>query len=123
MDIVLWIVQAALAIKLAATAYSHGVHPSTKLQRGEAWLGAAARPLLTAVAVCLFVGSLALILPGAVGFAEWLTPWAAALLAALMLAAVVFHLRCAEEPKVAVDLVLFGLGAFVAVGRWLVVPL
>jgi hypothetical protein len=123
MNIVLWIVQGALAIKLASEAFTHGVRPRTKLRRLEGWLGAAARPLLTGIGACLFLGALALVLPGALGAATWLTPWAATLLAVLLLAACVFHMRCAEQAKLWADLILCALAILVAVGRWTIAPL
>ena len=123
MDTVLWIVQGVLSIKLAAEAFTHGLRPGNKLERARGWLGAAARPLLSVIGVCLFLGALALILPGALGSATWLTPMAAALLALLMLVAVVLHARCAEQAKPWADLVLCALAIFVAVGRWAIAPL
>ena len=71
----------------------------------------------------LFLGSTGLILPGALGFLPWLVPCAAALLAVMMLASIPLHIRCREEAKVFVSIILFTLCVLVAAGRWLVVPL
>ena len=124
MNIVLWILQVVLAVKFVSVAFTHGLRPDpAKMQRGSQRFGAAARPLLILIALGAFLGAVALILPAATGIATWLTPWSAALLALMMLAAFGFHLACRENPKSVVSLVLFALAAFVAYGRWVIAPL
>jgi hypothetical protein len=124
MNVVLWVLQIALAVKFVSVAYTHGLRPDqTKMQRGIQRLGAAARPLLALIAVCTFLGGVTLILPAATGILTWLTPWSAALLALMMLAAIGFHIACRESPNSLVGLVLFALAAFVAYGRWVIAPL
>ena len=123
MNVVLWAVQIALALKFVSVTCTHGLRPDqTKMQPGIQRLGAVARPLLTLIAVCAFLGGVSLILPAATGMLTWLTPWAAALLALMMLLAVGFHVACRESPNTVVSLVLFALAAFVAYGRWVVAP-
>jgi hypothetical protein len=92
------------------------------MQRGMQRMGAVARPLLTLIALCAFLGSVGLILPAATGTLTWLTPLAAALLALMMLLAVGFHVACRETPNVVVGLILFALAAFVFYGRWVMAP-
>ena len=124
MNILLWVLQIVLAIKFVSVAYTHGLRPDpAKMQRGRERLGGTARPLLALVALSAFLCAVALVLPAATGVAAWLTPWAAMLLALMMLAAVGFHLACRENPKTVVSLVLFVLSAFVAYGRWVIAPL
>jgi len=74
--------------KFVSVAYTHGLRPDpAKMQRGTQRLGAAARPLLTLIALGAFLGAVGLILPAATGvWASW-TPWSAALLALMMLPA------------------------------------
>jgi len=123
MNIVLWALQIVLALKFVSVAYTHGFRADqTKMQRGNQRLGAVARPLLTLIALCAFLGGVSLILPAALGILTWLTPLSAALLALMMLFAVGFHVACRESPNVAVGLILFALAAFVAYGRWVIVP-
>ena len=86
-------------------------------------MAVAARPLLIGIAVCMMLGAVALILPAVTGIATWLTPWAALLLALMMLAAVGFHVACREKPLILVSLTLAVLAAIVAYGRWVIVPL
>ena len=124
MNIALWVLQIVLALKFVSTAYTHGFRrDQAKMQRGEQRFGAMTRPLLTFIALCTFLGGVGLILPAALWILTWLTPLAAALLALMMLGAIKFHVTCCEKPKIAVDLVLFALAAFVAYGRWMMAPL
>jgi hypothetical protein len=123
MNIILWALQVVLALKFVSVAYTHGFRADqTKMQRGIQRLGAVARPLLTFVALCAFLGGVSLILPAATGILTWLTPLSAVLLALMMLLAVGFHVACRESPNIVVGLVLFALAAFVAYGRWVIAP-
>jgi hypothetical protein len=122
-NILLWILQIALAVKFLSVAYTHAVRPDpAKMQRGRERFGTAARPLLRLIALGAFLGAVALVLPGAIGVLPGITPWAAAMLALMMLAAARLHVTCRENPKTVVSLVLFVLSAFVACGRWFIAP-
>ena len=92
------------------------------MQRGGQRLGAWARPLLALIAVCMLLGGISLILPAVTGILIWLTPWAAALLALMMLFSVAFHIACREKPNIVVSLILCALAAFLAYGRWVIAP-
>ena len=123
MNTVLWILQLVLCLKFVSVAYTHGLRADqTKMQQGMQRIGAVARPLLTLIALCAFLGGVGLILPAATGILTWLTPLAAALLALMMLLAVGFHVACRETPNVVVGLFLFALAAFVFYGRWVIAP-
>jgi len=123
MNVVLWALQIVLALKFVSVAYTHGFRPDqTKMQRGIERLGTIARPLLTLIALCAFLGGVSLILPAAAGILTWLTPWSAALLALMMLLAIGFHVTCRESPNIVAGLILFALAAFVAYGRWVMAP-
>ena len=124
MNIVLWILQGVLALKFLSVVYTHGIRPDPdKMQRGRQRFGAAARPLLVVIALCAFLGAVGLILPAALGILPWLTPWAAALLAVMMLLGLGFHATCRDTPRIIVGLVLLALAAFLAYGRWVLAPL
>jgi hypothetical protein len=120
---VLWILQIVLCLKFVSTAYTHGFHADqSKWRQGMQRMGTAARPLLTLIAVLVFLGGVGLILPGATGILTWLTPLSAAVLAVMMLVAVGVHIGCRETPNVMAGLALFALAAFVAYGRWVIAP-
>jgi hypothetical protein len=123
MHIVLWAVQIALALKTVSVTYTHAVRPvHPEMQRGMQRFGTATRPLLIVIGVCAFLAAVGLVLPAATGILAWLTPWAAALLALMMLLATGFHVMCRENPRIAVSLVIFVLAAVVAYGRWVIAP-
>lgn len=124
MDTVLWALQIILAIKFATLTVTHGLRPDpAKMARGRQRFGAAARPLLIVVAAGGLLGGLSLVLPAALNLWPWLTAWAAALLAAAMLAALGLHLGCRDQPNSLVSVILFALAAFLAYGRWVLAPL
>lgn len=120
MSTFLWALQVILAVKLLTVTFNHGLRPDpAKMKRGRDWLGAAARPLLGAVALLALLVALALVLPVGQG----LLAWTASLTALMMLLATGFHLRCRDEPRVWVSLILLGLAVILAYGRWTVSPL
>ncbi len=123
MNVLLWALQIVLALKFLSVTFTHGLRPDeTKMQRGVQRFGALARPLLVLIALGTLLGGVGLILPAATGTLVWLTPWAAAMLALMMLFAVGFHIACREKPNTVVSLILFALAAFLAYGRWVIAP-
>ncbi len=59
MDIILWIVQAALAIKLLSVSFTHAFQRSLPtMQAAIQKLGKPSKPVLTSVAVLTFLGAL-----------------------------------------------------------------
>jgi hypothetical protein len=123
MNIVLWIVQGILAIKLVSVSFTHAFQRSLPtMQEAIQKLGKASRWVLTLVAIVTFLGALGLILPGILGVAPRITPVTAGILSIILLASLFFHVRSREKPKIFVSLVLFALAAFVAWGRWVIVP-
>ena len=128
MNTVLWILQVILSIKLISVAFTHGVrHDQAHMQQAIRKTGHMARPLLMVIAMLMLAGAISLLLPAAFRVPTWITPLAAALLAGLMLCSSVFHINCREKPAIITgiiaDLVLFAIAAFVAYGRWIILPL
>lgn len=120
MNTLFWALQIILAIKLVTVTFNHGLHlDPVKMQRGRDRFGSAAKPLLTVIALTALLTGLGLVLPAASGF----LPWTASAAALMMLIATGFHLRCREEPKIWVSLILFALAGFMAYGRWMIIPL
>jgi divalent metal cation (Fe/Co/Zn/Cd) transporter len=124
MNIVLWVLQGALALKFVSVAYTHGLRPRWDQMRSETpRFGAATRPLLVLIALAVFLGAVCLIAPGLTNGWTWLTPGAAAVLAGMMLLAVGFHLACRARPNIWAALILCVMATFVAYGRWVLAPL
>ena len=115
MNIFLWTLQIILTIKLLTVTFNHGLRPDpVKMQRGRDRFGRATQPLLLSISGLTLLTALGLVLPVTSGF----LPWTASATALLMMIATGFHLRCRETPKVWVTLILFGLAAFLAYGRY-----
>lgn len=122
MTIALWIVQALLAAafifagvtKAFRYAYAHATLP---------WVKDVPRGLTTFIGVAELLGGIGLLLPALTGMLPWLTPLAAAGLALVMLLAIGFHTTRREWPAIGFNIVLLLLAAFVAYGRFAIMPL
>lgn len=119
MNIILWILQVLLGLAYTYFAYAHSFGAAeTQLRPQTEWIGAVPQPLMLFIALCEFLGGVGLILPWATKIQPRLTPWAGALLAVMMVLAAGFHLVRGEYPNIVINLVLGGLAAFVAYGRF-----
>jgi len=86
-------------------------------------MGKFSQLLLNIIAICTFIGTMGLILPGVLGSSTWITPVTAVILSIMLLVSIFFHITCREKPKIFVSVILFAFAAFVAYGRWVLVPL
>ncbi len=121
MDVVLWIVQAIISIKLLSVAFTHGIqYRKNEMELAIQKMGKGAKPILVGTAILVFLGCIGLVLPGMISKLTWLTPIIASILAVFMLVAILFHVRCREKPKIFASIILFTLCAGVAIGRWFV---
>lgn len=124
MNIALWAIQLILGIKLITVSITHGLQPSKPtMKESMLKLGKASRPLHIAVASITFIGTLGLLLPGVLTLPLWVIPLSAATMAIMLLLSILFHVRSREKPNIFVSVVLFIFAAFVAYGRWALVPL
>ena len=118
MNTALWTVQGLLAVGFLMVggmklfAYEKFKKSSEAKSPGHA---APSQGLTTFIGISEVAGAFGLILPAATGIAPMLTTLAALGLAAIMILAVIFHLR-RKEPAL-VPAALFVLTAFVVVGR------
>lgn len=123
MNTFLWALQIILAVKLLTITLNHGLQQGKpSMQEAVQKMGPFSPALLIGVAAAAFLGALGLILPGLLGADPWLTPLTAALMAAMLLVSIFFHVRSREQPKIFVSVILFAFAAFVAYGRWVLVP-
>ena len=118
MNIVLWILQNLLALMFAAAGGAKLTRPREKLRRNMAFVEDFSDRSVKLIGVAEMLGVIGLILPAASGIATWLTPTAAAGLAAVMVLAALTHLRRREPSMAAVNAAMLGLAAFVAVERF-----
>lgn len=121
LNIALWVVQVLLALLFVWAGGMKLVLPLEKL------VGPVALPgwFLRFIGVVELLGGLGLILPGLLRIRTYLTPWAAAGLVILMIGAVGISLSAGgQAAAMAVIPAVTGLlAAFVAYGRWRLVPL
>ena len=123
MNIALWVVQVVLGLAFIASGYGQSFRAEqVKSEPRGQWVAAIPRGLVTFIGICEFLGGVGAILPAWTGILPWLTPLAAACLALIMLLAAGFHLMRREYPNITFNLILFALAAFVAYGRFVVVP-
>lgn len=123
MNILLWILQIILGIKMLTVTITHGPGQSKPaVQEAIQRMGRLTRPLLILAALGTLIGTLGLILPGITSLPGWLTPLFATMLAGMLLVSVFFHIRAREKPKVFVSFVLMVFALVVAYGRWKLNP-
>ena len=124
MNILLWIIQIILAIKLITVTFTHGFGQSrSTMQAAIQKMGSLSRPLLYIVALAAFLATIGLILPEVLGSPAWITPLTSGVMSVLLLVSLFFHIIFREKPQIFVSVVLFVLAAFVAYGRWVLLPL
>jgi uncharacterized membrane protein YphA (DoxX/SURF4 family) len=124
MSSALWVLQVILALAFLAAGANHAFrYDQMKSRPRMGWVGAVSRPMMTFIGICEMLGGIGLILPALTGILPWLTPLAGLGLAAIMLLAGVFHAARREYPAIIFNTVMLVLAAFVAYGRFVVVPL
>ncbi|GAA3467827.1 DoxX family protein [Nonomuraea roseola] len=90
--------------------------------RAVAWYAAVPQSLIVFIGICEVLGGVGLILPAMTGVKPKLTPLAAVGLALTMILAAGFHIMRGEYALVPANLLLGGVAAFIAVGRWRLRP-
>lgn len=114
MNIILWVIQAIIAIKLVTVVITHGLQQSKSTMRDAIEKsGGNPKRLLYAIAGLSLLAAIGVLLP--VQFGVFPLIYAGVIL----LASIPFHLRCREKPKVFVSLILFLMVCAVYYGRWI----
>lgn len=121
MNIILWVLQVLVAMAFVAAGYNHAFR-FDQIKSQMKWVNVVPRGLVTFIGVCEILGGVGVILPAVTGILAGLTPLAALGLALIMLLAAGFHLTHREYPNIVFNLVLMVLAAFVAYGRFVIVP-
>jgi uncharacterized membrane protein YphA (DoxX/SURF4 family) len=115
-NVALWVVQGLLALTFVGTGAWKLLTPPAELGLQFRWM--AEQPVLLRVTgVGDALGGLGLVLPMLTRIQPRLTFFAALGCAALMLAAIVFHVSRGEAANTPFNFVLLGLSLFVAWGR------
>ena len=119
MNVTLWIVASLLAAAFLAAGATKLVKPRSALvENGMGWAEDFSEPNVKLIGLVEVVGAIGIIVPAAFGFAEILTPVAAAGLAVTMVGAVAVHVRRGETTVLAPPAVLGVLAVVVAILRF-----
>ncbi len=118
MNVVLWILQAVLALAFAMAGFMKLTQPKDKLVSRLPWVEDFSPTTVKLIGTAELAAALGLILPAATGIAPVLTPLAATGLAVLMVLAAMTHARRKEPGAIAVNAALLILAAVVAWGRF-----
>lgn len=124
MTIALWVAQVLLAVGFIGAAYVHAVRwEQTSANPQMRWLADIGRQRALGIGALEAAGGVGVIAPAVTGILVWLTPLAATGLTALMVSAIIYHVVRHEYPNIVINLILGLLAAFVAYGRFVLVPL
>jgi putative oxidoreductase len=118
LNVALWMVQVALAALFGVAGLMKLSQPIAALETQMAWVGAVPPLMVRFIGLAELAGAIGVILPAATGVRPALTSLAAAGLATIMVLAAAFHIVRGEFGALPINLVLGGLAAFVAWGRW-----
>jgi uncharacterized membrane protein YphA (DoxX/SURF4 family) len=122
MNIALWIVQAILAVMFLMAGYTKAFQPLDVAAKRINWIPDVPPALVRFIGISELLAGIGLIAPAITGILPWLTALAAVGLMLVMLSATIFHISRREFPAMGFVLALFVLAAFVAYGRWALVP-
>jgi uncharacterized membrane protein YphA (DoxX/SURF4 family) len=122
MGIALWVVQGLLAVAFLGAGATKLSQPKEKLAKNMAWVEDFSQRTVRLIGALEVLGAIGLVLPALTGILPWLTPLAALGLAATMIGAVLTHLRRGEHSAMVPPAALLVLAAFVAYGRFFVLP-
>ena len=122
LNLALWVVQALLAAAFGMAGVMKLTTPLDELAHKLPWVTQVGQ-LTRFIGASELAGALGLILPAATRIQPMLTPLAAAGLVVIMALAAPFHLSRGEAGALPINLVLGGLAAFVAWGRYRKVPI
>lgn len=117
----LWIVQALLALAFGASGAMKLTTPYAELTAAAAWAREVPETLIRVIGTVEVAGATGILLPALTRIKPFFTPLAAAGFVVVMILAGGLHLSIGEPPVA--NVILGGLAAFVAWGRWRAVPI
>jgi uncharacterized membrane protein YphA (DoxX/SURF4 family) len=120
MNILLWVLQALLAVAFLAHGWIFLFPPSDMVELMNSSIRPGFRLFIGVAEVLAAVG---LILPGVTRIQPWLVAGAAAGLMIVMISATIFHLTRGELTSAITTAILFAVVTFVAYMRWKVRPI
>ena len=120
MNIILWILQALLAVVFVAHGWMLVSPPPELLPVINEQLGVGFRLFLGWAEIA---GAIGILLPAATRTMPWLTPLAAGCFAFVVASGTALHLSRGENSSAVITAILFLLASFVAYTRWRVRPI
>lgn len=118
LNISLWTVQVLLGGAFAMAGFLKSSAPIEELTRNMAWVSALPSVMVRMIGAAELAGGVGLVLPMLTRILPRLTAWAGVGLATIMALAIPFHLSRGENAAIVFNLLLGGLAAFVAWGRF-----
>jgi uncharacterized membrane protein YphA (DoxX/SURF4 family) len=122
MGIALWVVQGLLAAAFLVSGATKLSQPKEKLAKNMAWVEDFSPQTVRLIGALEVLGAIGVVVPAMTSVLPWLTPLAALGLVLTMIGAALTHLRRTEYGNIAMNAVLLILAAFVAYGRFFVLP-
>jgi uncharacterized membrane protein YphA (DoxX/SURF4 family) len=116
MDVVLWVLQALLALMFLGAGVAKLTQPKEKLQPRMAYVEDYSAAQIKGIGAIELLGAIGLVLPWATGIAPVLTPLAAVGLGITMVLAALVHRK--RKESFAVNLVLVAVALVIAIGRF-----
>jgi putative oxidoreductase len=120
MNILLWVLQALLALAFFAHGLLFLFPPAAIAEQMNASLPRWFQLFLGVAEILAAVG---LTLPGAARIQPWLVSWAAAGIMIVMISATIYHVVRGEIGSAVTTLVLLAVATFVMYARWRVAPI
>jgi uncharacterized membrane protein YphA (DoxX/SURF4 family) len=118
MNVLLWILQIALAVMFAMAGVLKSTQPKEKLASSLPWVEDFSAGTVRLIGLVELLAAIGLILPAATGVATVLTPLAATGLAVVMVLAALTHRRRGEPSAIAFNAVLLVVAIVIAWGRF-----
>lgn len=127
MNSTLWVLQVASGAFFAGSGFGKVLLADSVLYaeapQAVAWYAAVPQTMIVFIGICEVLGGVGLILPALTRVKPKLTPLAGAGLALIMVLAAGFHIVRSEYEFVPINLILGGLAAFIAAGRFHLRPI
>jgi uncharacterized membrane protein YphA (DoxX/SURF4 family) len=122
MNIALWVVQVLLAIMFLLAGFPKAFQPIDTVAKRLTWAKQIPAWLVRFIGIAELLGAVGLILPALTHIVPSLTAIAAVGLVLVMVCAIIFHIARKEYSNISVGVILLILAAFVAYGRFVLMP-
>jgi putative oxidoreductase len=123
LNVLLWIAQFWIGLSFLFGGGFRAIGPWAMMSEKIPWVPSLPEWLVRGIGAAEVLGALGVLLPSLTRIKPKLTPLAAALLALVMVLAIGFYVSRGEAMLIAPNVLLGGLAAFVAWGRWKRAPI